>query len=247
MQLTTTHPLAMLVARLSRNMPICDAAQRAIMALPVTVQALEPNTDLIHPGDRSESCCFVLSGWMGRFKLMQKGERQFLAFHIAGDIPDLHSLHLPTADLGIGAFTQVTVALIPHGALHDLMVHHHDVMAALWREVLVTASITNEWMIGLGRRSGPRRLAHLFCELYVRQKAAGLVKEDGRCALPITQSVMADALGLTPVHVNRILRDLRAERMIQHRQRMLTILDWARLKVFAEFDPRYLHMEPQLV
>jgi len=86
------------------------------------------------------------------------------------------------------------------------------VMAALWREVLVTASITNEWMIGLGRRSGPRRLAHLFCELYVRQKAAGLVKEDGRCALPITQSVMADALGLTPVHVNRILRDLRAGR-----------------------------------
>ena len=79
------------------------------------------------------------------------------------------------------------------------------------------------------------------------EKAAGLVKEEGRCPLPITQTVMADALGLTPVHVNRILRDLRAEKMIQHRQRTLTILDWGRLKVFAEFDAHYLHVEPQLM
>ena len=223
-------------------MPLSVAARRAIEALPISVLALEPNTNFIHPGDRSTSCCLVLSGWMGRFKLLPNSERQLLALHIAGDIPDLQTLHLPIVDHGICAFTHVSVALIPHEAIHDLMVRHPDAAAALWREVLVIASITNEWLIGLGRRSGPKRLAHLLCELYVRQKAAGLVKEDGRCAFPITQTVLADALGLTSVHVNRILKDLRAEKVIELRQRTLTILDWTYLRTFAEFDPLYLHL-----
>jgi CRP-like cAMP-binding protein len=243
---TTIHPSSALMAKLSSSMPLSDAARRAIKALPATVQELGPNIDFIHPGDRSTSCCLVLSGWMGRFALLPHGERQFLALHITGDIPDLQTLHLPIVDHGICTFTQVTVALIPHEAMHDLMAHHPDAAAALWREVLVTASITNEWLIGLGRRSGPKRLAHLLCELYVRQKVAGLVKEDGRCALPITQTVLADALGLTSVHVNRILKELRTERVIQLMKRSLTILDWTHLKVFGEFDPLYLHLDRKL-
>ncbi|MHC2109404.1 Crp/Fnr family transcriptional regulator [Methylobacterium sp. CM6246] len=243
---TTVYPLSALVARLSWVMPLSDEARRAIEVLPATVQELGPNTDLIHPGDRSTSCCLVLSGWMGTFKLLPHGERQFLALHIAGDIPDLQSLHLPVVDHGICAFTQVTVASIPYEAIRNLMMRHPDAAAALWREVLVTASITNEWLIGLGRRSGPKRFAHLLCELYVRQKAAGLVKEEGLCPLPLTQAVLADMLGLTPVHINRILKEMRAEQVIQCRQRTLTILDWTRLRKLAEFDPLYLHLDRQL-
>lgn len=240
---TTISPLTALVARLSWSMPLSDAARRAIEELPVKRQELAPNTDFIHPGDHSTNCCLVLSGWLGRFTMLPRGERQFLALHIAGDIPDLQTLHLPVVHHGICAFTPTTVALIPHEAIHDLMVHHPDAATALWREVLVTASITNEWLIGLGRRSGPKRLAHLLCELYVRQKAAGLVKEEGRCALPLTQTVLADALGLTAVHVNRILQEIRAEQVIQLMKRTLIIRDWRRLKLLAEFDPLYLHLD----
>ncbi|QEE41326.1 MULTISPECIES: Crp/Fnr family transcriptional regulator [unclassified Methylobacterium] len=243
---TTISPLSALTARLSRAMPLSDDARRAIEVLPATMQELAPNTGFIHPGDRSTSCCLVLSGWMGRFTLLPNGERQFLALHIAGDIPDLQTLHLPVVDHGICAFTHVSVALIPHEAIHDLMVRYPDAAAALWHEVLVIASITNEWLIGLGRRSGPKRLAHLLYELYVRQKAAGLVKEEGRCALPLTQTVLADALGLTSVHVNRILQEIRAEQMIQLMKRTLIIRDWSRLKVLAEFDPLYLHLDQRL-
>ena len=243
---TTISPLSALVARLSWVMPLSDEARRTIEMLPVTVQELGPNTDLIHPGDHSTNCCLVLSGWLGRFTMLPQGERQFLALHIAGDIPDLQTLHLPIVDHGICAFTQVTVALIPHEAVRDLMVRHPDVATALWREVLVTASITNEWLIGLGRRSGPKRLAHLLCELYIRQKAAGLVKEEGHCALPLTQTVLADALGLTSVHINRMLQEMRTQQVIQCRQRTLTILDWTRLRKLGEFDPLYLHLDPEL-
>lgn len=237
--------LTALVDRLARATPLSAEDRNAIEALPATVRTLEPNASLLYPGDHSQTCCIVLSGWVGSFKLLGNGQRQVLAFYVAGDLPDLQSLYLPTTDYGICALTDASVALVPHGPMRALMVRRPDVAAALLRETLVSGSITREWVVGLGRRAGPQRMAHLFCELYTQQRAAGLVDTEGRCPLPISQTVLADALGLTAVHVNRILKELRGQGLIQLRQRTLVILDWPRLSALAEFDPTYLHLDRQ--
>ena len=115
---------------------------------------------------------------------------------------------------------------------------------ALWRDTLVDAAIFREWMIGIGRKTAFGRIAHLFCEMYLKLEAVGLAG-DHRCELPITQIEIGDALGLSNVHVNRVLQELRAKGLITLRGRSLVITDWAALSEAGEFDPTYLHLEPE--
>lgn len=237
------HPHEAVLRRLGRGAPLSEAERRAVEGLPLRIRTLAPRSMIVHQGDPSDTCCAVLSGWVGCFKILAEGRRQILAFHIAGDLPGLQSLHLGTVDHGIAALTGATVALIPHAALHDLVERHPGVAARLWRETLVNVSILREWLTGLGRRSAYERIAHFLCETYLRQRAAGLA-EDGRCPLPLTQTELADALGMTSVHVNRTLKDLRGSQLIAQEQRTIVIRDFARLSAAAEFDPTYLHLPP---
>ena len=148
-------------------------------------------------------------------------------------------------DHSLSAVTNVTAASITHEALRDLLERHPHLNAAFWRDTLVDAAIFREWVANDGRRAAYQRLAHTFCELYLKQAAVDLA-HDYRCPMPMTQVDLADATGLTSVHINRTLRDLRRDKLIDLRSRILVIHDWTRLVEAAEFDPRYLQLNGRL-
>jgi CRP-like cAMP-binding protein len=163
-------------------------------------------------------------------------------FSIAGDIPDLQSLHLKTLDISIGTLTPCRVGFITHEDLWRLCMRHPRIAAAFWRETLIEGAIFREWVLNVGRREAYNRMAHVFCEMLVRLRAVGLA-EDHACDLPITQAEFADAIGVTTVHVNRVLQEMRANGLIETKGTQLTIPDWETLKRVGDFDPTYLHLK----
>ena len=163
-------------------------------------------------------------------------------FHIAGDIPDLQSLHVPAMDHSLATVTKATVAFILHEDLRDLIMRFPNIASVFWRDTLIDAAIFREWMVSMGRRSAFEHVAHLFCELYLKLQAVGLAG-DYRCPLPITQIDLADATGMTSVHINRVLKDMRGRALITLRSHTLVIEAWDELLRVSEFDPMYLQLE----
>lgn len=215
--------------------------RQAVLGLSHTIRQVGPHTDVATVGDRPAHCCLVLEGWAHRYAYTAAGDRQILSFYIAGDIPDLQHLYLPIMDHSLASLTACTLAFIPHEAMRALVVGRSGVMAALWRDTLVDASVYRERIMTLGRRQALGRTAHLFCEMYLRQRAVGLAGNLS-CPLPPTQAELADAIGITAVHFNRSLRALRTRRQIALHGGHLTIKDWCGLRDAAEFDPVYLHL-----
>lgn len=163
-----------------------------------------------------------------------------MSFHIRGDICDLHSLLVGRMDHSISTLTPGKVAAIPHATILDWTQRYPALGRVLWWDTLIDAAIFREWMVNVGRRSAYQRIAHLLCELVTRMHTAGLAK-DYTCDLPITQTELADATGLSTVHVNRTLQELRGKGLIELQNGTFLALDWARLKEAAGFDPAYLH------
>jgi CRP-like cAMP-binding protein len=206
------------------------------------IRTFAADESFVHEGDRPDSCCLVLDGYVYRYKLVPSGARQISAIHIPGDMPDLQSLHIEVMDHSLRALTRAEMAFIPHTAVRETVRLFPTLGDALWRLTLVDASMFREWLTGIGRRSARTRVAHLLCELYVRLSAVGLTRDSGY-DMPLTQSVLADALGLSTVHINRVLQDLRRARLIASEGRFLRILDWRGLAEAGEFDAAYLHLE----
>lgn len=241
MSMVTKHALDMLIRRLGGAERLSQAERHAVQSLSVTIREVAPQQDIVPEGSPSSSCCIVLDGWTCCYQMLDEGRRQVFSLHIPGDVPDLQGLHLPDVDFAMAALTPAVVAFVPHTDLRMLTADFPALATAFWREALITAAVHRAWMAGLGRRNARGRMAHLFCELYLRLKAVGLV--DGfTLPLPLRQPDLADALGLTPVHVNRVLRDLREEDLISLRSRKLEIRDWSDLCAAGEFDPQYLHL-----
>jgi CRP-like cAMP-binding protein len=233
--------LSPLITKLESIATLSDAERHAVQNLPVRVQALQARQDIVRDGDMASQCCLILEGWACRYKILGEGKRQIFSFHIAGDIPDLQSLHIPLMDHSLATMTQATVAFIPHAAMHSLTLRFPSIAAVLWRDTLVDAAIFREWMACMGRRSAYDHLAHLFCELYLKQEAVGLAGEH-RCPLPITQGDLADASGISNVHVNRVLKEMRSNGLITLHGNTLVIQAWDKLIRAAEFDETYLHL-----
>ncbi|TNC05227.1 Crp/Fnr family transcriptional regulator [Methylobacterium terricola] len=244
MALAPNHSTDMLIRKLDSIARLSDDERQAIERLPITVRPLVSGQDIVHEHDRSLQCCLLLDGWACRYQLLSEGKRQIFSFHIPGDIPDLQSLHLQVMDHSLCTLTPATVAFIPHAALRDLTAALPGIAATLWRDTLVDAAVFREWMTGMGRRSACEAIAHLFCELYVKLEAVGLA-ENHRYRLPVTQAELGDALGLSNVHVNRVLKELRDNKLITLHGGGLDILDWAKLSKLCGFDPTYLHLERQ--
>ena len=236
------HAMAMFVRKLESIASLSDEQRQAIERLPVRTHTLAARQDIVRDGDKPAHCCLILDGWACRYKLLGDGRRQIFSFHIPGDVPDLQSLHIHTMDHSLATMTKATVALIPHESLHELTLRHPDLGTLFWRETLIDACIFREWMVGLGRRSAFEHMAHLFCELYLKLQAMGLA-ENYRCRLPIAQLDLGDALGLTSVHVNRVLRDMRDQTLIALHAHTLVIEAWEELVRIAQFDPTYLNLE----
>lgn len=234
--------MAMFIRKLESIATLSDVERQAIESLPVRTHTLAARQDIARDGDKPAHCCLILDGWICRYKLLGDGRRQIFSFHIRGDVPDLQNLHVPTMDHSLATVTQATVAFIDHDNLHELTLRHPSVGTLFWRETLIDAAIFREWMVGMGRRSAFEHMAHLFCELYLKLQAVGLA-ENYRCRLPIAQTDLADALGLTPVHVNRVLRDMREQTLITLHAHTLVIEAWDELVRIAGFDPTYLNLE----
>lgn len=234
--------LAPLICKLESITRLSDRARSAIESLPVSVRVLDANQHIVRDKDRPTQCCLILEGWAYRYKLLSDGKRQILSFHVPGDLPDMQSLHLHVMDHNLATLKGCRIALVPHASLRQLIRTEPDVAAALWRETLVDAAIFREWMTGIGRRTAYGRIAHLFCEMYLRLRAVGLA-DDLQYGFVPTQGDVADALGLSNVHVNRVLQTLRSDGLVSLRGHKLAIRDWRGLTEAAEFDPVYLHLE----
>ena len=233
---------ARLIRKLESIATVSDAERRAIESLPVMVHHLDARQDIVRDGDKPAHCCLVLDGWTCRYKLLSEGKRQIFSFHVAGDIPDLQSLQLHTMDHSLATMKSATVAFIPHENLRELTADFPSIGALLWQSTLIDAAVAREWETNLGRRPALERIGHLFCEMYLKLHAVGLA-EGYRCPMPITQTDLADALGLTPVHVNRVLQEMRARALITLRSSTLVIEAWDEFLRVCEFDPAYLHLE----
>ena len=233
--------LDLLVRRLERIGHLSDEERRAVENLPAKIQTLRPRQDIVLDKEKPEHSCLLVEGWAYRYKLLGQGRRQILSFHVPGDMPDLHSLHIKTMDHSLGALTEATIAFISHEALLDVTRRFPGLAGIMWRETLIDAAIFRQWIAGMGQRDGFGRMAHLFCELYCKLEAIGLAA-DHRCTLPITQTELGDALGLSSVHTNRVLQEMKAQSLIELRTRTLNITDWDGLVQVAEFDPSYLQL-----
>jgi CRP-like cAMP-binding protein len=236
------HAMIRLLRKLESIATLTDAERQAIQSLPVKIHHLDARKDIVRDGDQPSHCCLILEGWACKYKLLSEGKRQILSFHIPGDMPDLQSLHVHTMDHSLATVTNATVAFIPHESLRKLTAEFPSIGALLWRDTLIDAAIFREWMISMGRRSAFEQVAHLFCELYLKLQAVGLAG-NYRCPLPVTQVDLADALGLTPVHVNRVLKEMRGRALITLRSSTLVIEAWDELLRVSEFDPTYLRLE----
>lgn len=234
--------LEALIRKLESTSVLTEEERQAIRGLPTATRLLVPGQDLVKDGSRPTQCAILVQGWSFRYKLFAEGRRQILSFHIAGDTPDLQSLHLGTLDHAVAALTPCIFALVPHESLRRLTIAFPNVAALLWRETLIDAAIFRAWIAAMGRRSAYGRIAHLFCEMYLRQEVVGLAA-DQRCPMPLRQTDLADATGLTTVHISRVLKALRSENLITIERRQLVVQDWQRLYEAAEFNPAYLHLK----
>ena len=237
-----SHILNPLIRKLESVASLSAEEKAAVLDLPVTVRQMRADHDIVRERDRPTQSCLVLDGWLCRYKILESGARQIFSFHIGGDIPDLQSLHLRTMDHNLGTLVQSTVAFIQHESVKNLAKDFPHICNVLWRDTLIDAAIFREWMVGMGRRDAPSRIAHVLCELFIKLQAVGLTK-DYSCHFPITQSVIGDALGLSTVHVNRSLMELRGKGLIKLEKQVLTILKWEELRGEGGFDPLYLHLE----
>ena len=230
-----------LIAKLESIGTLTAEERDAIAGLPFRVRQIAENTDIVRDGDTPTESCLLIDGFLCRYKMLPDGGRQILAFHTSGDIPYLQSLHLRVMDHSIGALTPCRVAFIAHSALHEITAAYPGITALFWRDTLIDAAIFREWLTGVGRRTAHQRIAHLICEIHLRLKVVGLA-DNGGFELPITQAELADGLGLSTVHVNRVLQDLRRDGLIHSHGKYLGVTDWHALEEAGGFDPRYLHV-----
>jgi CRP-like cAMP-binding protein len=214
----------------------------ALRALPQKLIRTAARTSLVTEGERPTHACMVQEGIVYRSKVAASGRRQIISFHVPGDMVDLHTVLFKVADHTIETVRSAAIVLVPHEAILKAAADHPALGRAFWYDTLLDASIQREALLNVGRRDARSRTAHLFCELAVRLKRVGLVN-GGSFELPLTQTDLADALGVTPIHTNRVLAKFRAEGLIAYSGRSVTIPDWKALVAIGEFDATYLHLE----
>ena len=206
------------------------------------VHEVEPRCDVIREGDSPRGVNLMLEGWACRYKQLADGRRQILHFFIAGDLCDPNVFVLKEMDHSIGAITRLRYAEISPADFQNLMLGSPRIAQVFWWMSLVNVAIAREWTTNVGQRSAYERIAHLFCEMHLRLSCVGLA-DNGSCDWPLTQNDIGDATGLTAVHVNRTLQELRRAGLIELHGKRLTIHDLVRLRGAAKFNDNYLHLD----
>jgi CRP-like cAMP-binding protein len=231
-----------LMRKLERRVSLEASDREAVASLGFTQRTYEQGSFIVREGAAAEECGLILDGFAFRQKLTRQGNRQIVSFHIPGDFVDLEGSMLKVADHNVEALTCCEIAAIPIDKIIALIDTHPRVGRALWIETLIDASIYREWVLNVGRRPAQQRLAHLFCEFAKRLNLADLGDENG-FVIPMTQEELADAAGITPVHVNRSLKALDEAGLIVREGRFLRIPDFERLRHASDFNELYLHLD----
>ena len=233
--------LATFLRKLEVRDVVSAEEKQALIACAADVVSFAAGDDLVREADRPGVSMLVLAGFTTRYRDAPDGTRQITAIHVPGDFVDLHSLLLKEMDHSVGALSACHVVRFPHARLARLTETLPLHCRLLRRMPLFDASRRRA---GLARaaRTAPEQIAHLICELYVRLGVTGLIAPDQSFTLPLTQTELGEALGLSAVHVNRSLQQLRTEALFTWQNQTVRILDWAGLQRRASFDPRYLHL-----
>jgi CRP-like cAMP-binding protein len=234
--------LSQLLRKLTLRANLDTQAREAVLALPTRIQNVEAGVYLVREGDRPDHSCVLINGYAIRHKVTQDGGRQIICFHLNGDFLDLEGSLLNIADHNVQTLTRSEVAFIPRSALRELILAQPGVGMAMWVDTLIDASIYREWVVNVGKRDGFARVAHLLCEFGRRLELAGIAKADG-FDLPMTQEQLADATGMSFVHINRVLKSLAAEKLIRRNRKSVNIPNWERLRDVAGFSELYLHLD----
>ncbi|MEC3909352.1 Crp/Fnr family transcriptional regulator [Sphingobium sp. CR2-8] len=222
-----------------------ESGERARLESAISeIKTLPPRTNIVMAGDRLDQSLLLLEGFMSRYIDDRNGLRQLVAVHVPGDFVDLHAFPLKVLDHDVATMTAATVAIVPHDEIDAISRDHPDMMRKLWFSTLIDAAIHRAWLFRLGRLDAVGRVAHFISETNVRLMSAGL--SDGRrFALGLIQSDLAEICGLTNVHINRVLRQLREEKLCVFRSSLVDILEPEQLAVRGQFHPAYLYIDLQ--
>lgn len=237
-----TSPNEVLTRKLKEHSSLDGDDVAALSRLTFQRRHLDANEDLIRQGDKPDVAALVMSGMVGRYHLMKDGRRQYLSFHKRGDLPDAQSLFLDRMDHAVCAIGEAEMVLIPHVQVREMFKRRPMVGFAIWRETLIDAAIFREAITNNSSRSPRARMAHLFCEIYYRARAGGLI-DGNSCDLPLSQTQIGETLGMAIATVNRTLQALRRARLIEFKGGQLTVKDWPRLALQGDFNPDYLHLK----
>lgn len=228
--------------RLLLRSSLSASERQAILELPCTRLRVDSHRDAVVPGRPVDHALLVSAGWAARYDQLANGCREIVAVYVPGDMCDLHSVVAPVPGWGVQALGTTEFFQVPHSALQRLVDNSPAIATAFWRDTTTDASILAKWVCNRGRRQSLGRLAHLICELSLRLEQAE-VGTRTHFKLLVTQPQLAEMLGVTAVHTNRVLQMLRQSRLISTLGPMITIHDWDRLARLGEFDPAYLLLE----
>lgn len=232
-----------LIEKLGRFVPLTEPEREALKDLSRNARAFRRGSDLISEGDKPNSVFLLLEGWAYRYKHLDNGSRQIMAYLIPGDLCDIRIFLFEEMDHSIGLLSDAQVVKIPAVEILELMDRFPRIERAMMWATLVDEATLREWLLNVGQRDALQRLAHLFCELCVRLSVVKLVDDNESFAMPLTQAELADTTGMTTVHVNRSLQRLRKDGLIVLKDGNLTILDFKRLAELSGFNDIYLHTD----
>jgi len=231
------------INKLSAFGDMTSEAQSALQQLPLTVETARKGRELATQGKARSSICFLIDGWASQYKIVRGGGRQIVGYLLPGDLCDLPAVLGGRLDHNVRLNTDSEVGRVSASLFQELVARHPSIKNALFRATISDVAILREWATNVGRRDAKTRLAHHLCELRHRLKRIGLVQADGSFELPLTQEDLGDALGLTPVHVNRTIRLLKEEGVIAVEGRCFTLLKPQVLSALTGFNGSYLRLE----
>jgi CRP-like cAMP-binding protein len=236
--------LDLFVKRLASRSNLTDDEAAAMRGVSGQIKDVRAHADFVRHGDRLDHACLVVNGLVGRFGQNRDGTRQITSLYIPGDMADLPSVVSGTSAWGLSALADTKIMRVPHDDLRRVAAKHVGIAEALWRDCVADGSIFSQWVVNVGRKDAISRVAHVLCEMAIRCELAGR-GDRLTFPLPLTQADLADATGLTNVHVNRTLRELRIRSAAELRSGTVTVHDWDQLAVIAEFDPAFMLLDSQ--
>jgi CRP-like cAMP-binding protein len=234
--------LQMFVNRLSSRSVLTDEEVEALLGLNGHFAEVAPRIDFVRYGESVDHACLIVKGLAGRYGQHANGARQITCLHIPGDMADLPSVVSPKSGWGLSALTATTLLRIPHADLRRVAAKHAGIAEAFWRDCVADGSMFSEWVVTVGRRDAISRVAHVFCQMAIRYELLGQGNRRG-FRLPMTQTDLADATGLTGVHVNRTLRVLRTGSVVEFHAGTVTVHDWDEMVKIADFDAGFMLLD----